>query len=110
MGFSWSSAANATTAGRLFLSGAALPLKEDVKILGVEVDQGLIAMSKTLTRKYSQRLSALRWVAGFLERNGKLLLYEPQIRPHLECAALSWIFCAATHRKRLTVSNAVLFG
>ena len=98
-----SPAAKAAMAGKLFFGGGVLPLQEEVKILGVEVDQGLRFDShvKAIAKKASQRISALRRVAGFLDRKGRLLLYKAQVRPHLEYAALSWMSCAATHRKRL---------
>ena len=49
-------------AGRLSFGDAALPFQEDVKILGVGVDQGLRCDShvKTIGKKASQRISALR--------------------------------------------------
>ncbi|KAG0727363.1 hypothetical protein GWK47_034818 [Chionoecetes opilio] len=49
----------------------------------------------------TNRVSALRRVARFLDRGGKLLLYKAQIRPYLEYAALSWMSCAASHTRRL---------
>ncbi|KAG0716444.1 hypothetical protein GWK47_009697 [Chionoecetes opilio] len=49
----------------------------------------------------SHRVSALRRVASFFDREGKLLLYKAQIRPYLEYAALSWMSCAASHTRRL---------
>ena len=78
------------------------PLQEEVKILGVEVDQGLRFDShvKAIDKKASQKISALRRVAGLFDRK-VLLLYKAQVRPHLEYVALSWMSCAATHRKRL---------
>ena len=97
-----SPAAKATMAGKLFFRDA-LPHQVEVKILGVEVDQRLRFDShvKAIAKKASQRISALRRVAGFLDRKKRLLLYKAQVRPHLEYAALSWMSCAATHRKRL---------
>ncbi|KAG0719753.1 hypothetical protein GWK47_049865 [Chionoecetes opilio] len=56
---------------------------------------------KHIARKASHRVSALRRVASFLDRGGKLLLYKAQIRPYLEYAALSWMSCAASHTRRL---------
>ncbi|MPD04617.1 hypothetical protein E2C01_100314 [Portunus trituberculatus] len=77
---SQSSAAMAAMAGKLSLSfgAAALPLQEDVKILGMEMDQGLRFDShvKTIAKKASHRISALRRMASFLDRKGRLLLYK----------------------------------
>ncbi|MPC86016.1 hypothetical protein E2C01_080828 [Portunus trituberculatus] len=79
---------------------AALLLQEDVKILGAEVDRGLRFDSrvKTIAKKASHRISALGRVASFLDKEGRLLLYKAQVRPHLEYAALSG---AATQRRKL---------
>ena len=77
-----SSAAKAAVANRLSFGGATLPLQEDVKILGVEVNQRLRFNShvKTIAKKASQKISALRRVAVFLDRKGRrLLLYKAQI-------------------------------
>ena len=46
-----SPAAKAAMAGKLCFGGDALPLQEEVKILGVEGDQRRTAMSKPLPRK-----------------------------------------------------------
>ena len=83
-------------AGRLFFGRDVLPLQEEVKILGVEVDSHI----KPIAKKAFERISALRKVASFLDKKGRLLLYKAQVRPHLEYAALSWMSCAATHRKK----------
>ncbi|KAG0717666.1 hypothetical protein GWK47_007964 [Chionoecetes opilio] len=89
--------------GRLWFGGVPLPLQEAVKVLGVEVYRELRFNShiKQIARKASYRVSALRRVASFLDRGGKLLLYKAQIRPYLEYAALSWMSCAASHTRRL---------
>ncbi|KAG0723253.1 hypothetical protein GWK47_043036 [Chionoecetes opilio] len=89
--------------GRLRFGGVPLPLQEAVKVLGVEVDRELRfdGHIKYIANKASHRVSALRRVASFLDRRGKLLLYKAQIRPYLEYAALSWMSCAASHTRRL---------
>ncbi|KAG0713833.1 hypothetical protein GWK47_015309 [Chionoecetes opilio] len=61
----------------------------------------LLANLFSAKMKDSHRVSALRRVASFLDRGGKLLLYKAQIRPYLEYAALSWMSCAASHTRRL---------
>ncbi|MPC25738.1 hypothetical protein E2C01_018860 [Portunus trituberculatus] len=103
MGVSRPPAAMAAMAGMLSFGTAVLPLQEDVKILGVEVDRGLRFDNhvKTIAKKASHRISALRRVVSFLDRMERLLLYKAQIWPHLEYTALSWMSCAATHRRRL---------
>ncbi|KAG0715595.1 hypothetical protein GWK47_011582 [Chionoecetes opilio] len=70
---------------------------------GVEVDRELRFNGhiKHIVKKTSHRVSALRRVASFLDRERKLLLYKAQIRPYLEYAALSWMPCAASHTRRL---------
>ncbi|KAG0711866.1 hypothetical protein GWK47_019692 [Chionoecetes opilio] len=89
--------------GRLWFGGVPLPLQEAVKVLGVEVDRELRFNGhiKYIAKKASHRVSALRRVASFLDRGGKLLLYKAQIRPYLEYAALSWMSCAASHTRRV---------
>lgn len=97
-------------AGRLFFGGAALPHQKDVKILGLEVDQRLRfdSHAKTNAKKFSQKISALRRVAGFLDRKGKLLLYKAQVWFHLEYAALSWMSCAVTRKSLDSIQRRVL--
>ncbi|KAG0715058.1 PDF receptor [Chionoecetes opilio] len=98
-----SPAAGPAVEGRLRFGGVPLPLQEAVKVLGVEVDRELRfdGHIKHSAKKASHRVSALRRVASFLDRGGKLLLYKAQIRPYLEYAALSWMSCAASHTRRL---------
>ncbi|KAG0719469.1 hypothetical protein GWK47_007268 [Chionoecetes opilio] len=98
-----SPAAGPAVEGRLLFGGVPLPLQEAVKVLGVEVDQELRfdGHIKHIAKKASHRVSALRRVASFLDRGGKLLLYKAQIRPYLEYAALSWISGATSHTRRL---------
>ena len=98
-----SPAAGPAVEGRLRFGGVPLPLQKAVKVLGVEVDRELRfdGHIKHIANKASHRVSALRRVASFLDRGGKLLLYKAQIRPYLEYAALSWMSCAASHTKRL---------
>ncbi|MPC57436.1 hypothetical protein E2C01_051416 [Portunus trituberculatus] len=124
---SQSPAAKAAIGRRLSFGGAALPLQEDIKIMGVDVDRGLRFDShvKTIAKKVSHRISALRKVAGFLNRIRRLLLYKVQdalhcqkvagflnrirrlllykvqVWTHLEYTALSRMPCTATHRRRL---------
>ncbi|KAG0726364.1 hypothetical protein GWK47_036769 [Chionoecetes opilio] len=98
-----SPAAGPAVEGRLRFGGVPLPLQEAVKVLEVEVDRELRfdGHIKHIAKKASHRVSALRRVARFLDRGGKLLLYKAQIRPYLEYAALSWMSCAASHTWRL---------
>ncbi|KAG0700520.1 hypothetical protein GWK47_025535 [Chionoecetes opilio] len=98
-----SPAAGPAVEGRLRFGGVPLPLQEAVKVLGVEVDRELrfYGHIKRIAKKASHSVSALRRVARFLDRGGKLLLYKAQIRPYLEYAALSWMSCAASHTRRL---------
>ncbi|KAG0723792.1 hypothetical protein GWK47_041933 [Chionoecetes opilio] len=98
-----SPAAGPAVEGRLRFGGVPLPLQGAVKVLGVKVDRDLRfdGHTKHIAKKASHRVSALRRVARFLDRGGKLLLYKAQIRPYLEYAALSWMSCAASHTRRL---------
>ncbi|KAG0710836.1 putative RNA-directed DNA polymerase from transposon X-element [Chionoecetes opilio] len=98
-----SPAAGPAVEGRLRFGGVPLPLQEAVKVLGVGVDRELRfdGHIKHIAKKASHRVSALRRVASFLDRGGKLLLYKAQIRPYLEYAALSWMLYAASHTRRL---------
>ncbi|KAG0729402.1 hypothetical protein GWK47_030396 [Chionoecetes opilio] len=79
--------------------GVPLPLQEAVKVLGVEVDRELRfdGHIKHIAKKASHRVSALRRVARFLDRGGKLLLYKAQIRPYLEYAALLDVVRSLAH-------------
>ncbi|KAG0718893.1 hypothetical protein GWK47_051595 [Chionoecetes opilio] len=96
-------AAGPAVEGRLRFGGVPLRLQVAVKVLGVEVDRELRfdGHIKHIAKKASHKVSALRRVASFLDRGGKLLLYKAQIRPYLEYAALSCMSCAASHTKRL---------
>ncbi|KAG0710903.1 putative RNA-directed DNA polymerase from transposon X-element [Chionoecetes opilio] len=98
-----SPAARPAVEGTLRFGGVPLPFQEAVKVLGVEVDRELRfdGHIKHIAKKASRRVFALRRVASFLDRGGKLLLYKAQIRPYLEYAALSWMSCAASHTRRL---------
>lgn len=89
--------------GKLYFNGVHLPVQDTIKILGVEVDRELRfdGHIKDIAKKASHRITALRRMAGFLDKGGKLLLYKAQIRPYLEYAALSWMSCASSHTKKL---------
>ena len=54
-----------------------------------------------MAHQTSQRVSALRRVAGNLDSRGILTLYKAQIRPCMEYGALTWMSGAATHTQRL---------
>ncbi|KAG0710727.1 putative RNA-directed DNA polymerase from transposon X-element [Chionoecetes opilio] len=97
-----SPAAGPALEGRLRFGGVPLPLQEAVKVLGVEVGRELRFEGhiKHIAHK-AYRVSALRRVASFLDRGGKLLLYKAQIRPYLKYAVLSWMSCTASHIKRV---------
>ena len=56
---------------------------------------------KSVARQTSQRVTALRQVAGSLDSRGILTLYKAQIRPCMEYGALAWMSGAATHIRRL---------
>ena len=103
MVISRSPTAGPTMEGRLRFGGVPLPPQETIKILGVEVDRGLRFDShiKHIAQKASQKVSALRRVASFLDKKGRLTLYKAKIRPYLEYAALSWVSSAASHTRKL---------
>ncbi|KAG0712090.1 hypothetical protein GWK47_002146 [Chionoecetes opilio] len=102
-----SPAAGPAVEGRLRFGGVPLPLQEAVKVLGVEVDRELRfdGHIKHIAKKASHRVSALRKVASFLDRGGKLLLYKAQIRPYLEYVSISWMSCAASQLGGWTASS-----
>ena len=83
--------------GRIRFGGVLLPLQEAVKILGVEVDQGLRfdGHFRHIAQKPSYRVSVLCRMASFLDKKGRPLLYKTQLRPYLKYATLSWVSCAA---------------
>ncbi|XP_050714148.1 uncharacterized protein LOC126997138 [Eriocheir sinensis] len=98
-----SPAATQGVEGQLRFGDVQLPLQDNIKVLGITIDQELrydqhIA---TVARQTSQRVSALRRVAGSLDPRGILTLYKAQIRPCMEYGALSWMSSAVTHTRRL---------
>ncbi|XP_050691049.1 uncharacterized protein LOC126982766 [Eriocheir sinensis] len=89
--------------GQLRFGDVQLPLQDNIKVLGITIDRELrydqhIA---TVARQTSQRVSALRRVAGSLDPRGILTLYKAQIRHCMEDGALSWMSSAATRTRRL---------
>ena len=80
-----------------------LPLQDYVRILGVDLDRELRfdRHIKHVARQASLRVSALRRVAGLLDKRGILLLYKAQVRPYLEYGTLTWMSSAATHLRLL---------
>ncbi|XP_050714130.1 uncharacterized protein LOC126997114 [Eriocheir sinensis] len=98
-----SPAATQGVEGQLRFGDVQLPLQDNIKVLGITIDRELrydqhIA---TVARQTSQRVSALRRVAGSLDPRGILTLYKAQIRPCMEYGALSWMSSAVTHARRL---------
>ncbi|XP_045133326.1 uncharacterized protein LOC123517380 [Portunus trituberculatus] len=55
----------------------------------------------SVARQTSQRVSALRRMAGSLDSRGILTFYRAQIRPCMEYGALTWMSSAHTHTSRL---------
>ncbi len=98
-----SPAASQAVAGRVLFGGVTLPLKDDIRILGVDLDKELRfdRHLKHIARQASLRVSALRRIASLLDKRGILLLYKAQIRPYLEYGALTWMSSAPTHLRRL---------
>ena len=103
MVISRSPAAPQAVEGQLRFEGVRLPLQENIKILGVTIDRELRYDQHitSVARQTSQRVSALRRVAGSLDSRGILTLYKAQIRPCMEYGALAWMSGAATHTRRL---------
>ena len=103
MVISRSPAAKLAAEGLLCFDGVPLPLQEAVKILGKVVDPKLRfdGHIKHIAYKASHRVTVLRRMAGFLYKEGKLLLYKAKIRPYLEYASLSWMSCASSHTRKL---------
>ena len=103
MVISRSPAAPQAVEGQLRFGDVRLPLQDNIKILGVTIDQELRFDQhiKSVARQTSQRVSALRRVAGSLDSRGILTLYKAQIRPCMEYGALTWMSGAATHTRRL---------
>ena len=94
-----SPAAKVAFAGRLFFGRDGFPFQEKVKILEVEIDQGLIHV-KAMVKKGSQSISVLRRVAGFLDRKGRLLLYKAHVRTLLGvCSPLLDVLCSHTQKE-----------
>ena len=89
--------------GEVMFGSITLPLQECIKILGVDLDRELRfdRHLKHVAHQASLRVSALRRVAGLLDKRGIQLLYKAQIRPYLEYGALTWMSSAATHMQRL---------
>lgn len=76
----------------IFISGRLLPHQESLSILGVKFDKHLTFGDhvKNLAQKASQRLSVLRRIKGYLERDGLEILYKTQVRSFFEYAPLAW--------------------
>ena len=98
-----SPAASQAVEGQLQFEGVRLPLQDTIKVLGITIDRELRYDQHitTVARRTSQRVSALRRVAGSLDSRGILTLYKAQIRPCMEYGALAWMSGAATHTRRL---------
>ena len=79
-----------------------MPLEEHIKVLGVAVDRCLRFDHHVaaVARQTSQRVSALRRMAGNLDFHGILTLYKAQIRPCMEYDVLIWMSSAITHVQR----------
>ena len=103
MVISRSPAASQAVEGLLRFEGEQLTLQEHIKILGVTMDRELRYDTHitSVARQTSQRVSALRRVAGSLDSRGILNLYKAQIRPCMEYGALTWMSSAHTHTSRL---------
>ncbi|XP_045130660.1 uncharacterized protein LOC123515839 [Portunus trituberculatus] len=103
MVISRSLAARQEVEGKVMFGSITLPLQEYIKVLGVDLDRELRfdRHLKHVAHQASLRVSALRRVAGLLDKRGIQLLYKAQIRPYLEYGVLTWISSAATHLQRL---------
>ncbi|KAK3865356.1 hypothetical protein Pcinc_029030 [Petrolisthes cinctipes] len=94
-----SPAASQAVEGKLKFGSITRPLQDHVKILGVTFDV-VLRFDKHIhhiAHQASLRVSALRRVAGFLDKRGLMTLYKAQVRPHLEYGALMWMSSATTH-------------
>ena len=98
-----SPAAPQAVEGQILFEGVRLPLQDTIKVLGVTIDRELRYDQHitAVARQTSQRVPALRRVAGSLDSRGILTLYKAQIRPCMEYGALAWMSGAATHTRRL---------
>ena len=71
-------------------------------ILRVTVDRCLrFDHVAAVARQTSQRIYALRRIAGNLDAHGIFILYKAQIRPRMAYGALTWMSSAAAHVQRL---------
>ena len=80
-----------------------LQLQESLSILGVTIDSKLSFGQhvRALAQKASQKLSVLRRIKGFLDKEGLAVLYKTQVRSLLEYAPLSWGGAPPSYLKKL---------
>ena len=77
--------------------------KEEVKILGVTIDEKLSFNShiKTLCMKASQKLGALSRMSHCLNKTEKSLIFNSMIKSHFNYCPLLWMFCSRTSNNRI---------
>ena len=77
--------------------------KEEVKILGVTIDEKLSFNShiKTLCMKVSQKLGALSRMSHCLSKTEKSLIFNSMIKSHFNYCPLWWMFCSWTPNNRI---------
>nr|XP_053641009.1 uncharacterized protein LOC128694747 [Cherax quadricarinatus] len=85
------------------MNGTMLAPGEEADILGVKFDSKLTMKNHVvnLANKAARKLTALRRISHLLDSRGCKILYEAQVRSHLEYAPLSWFACPPSHLRLL---------
>lgn len=87
----------------LVLGTQELHREESIEILGVKFDSKMtmVAHVQDLAKRAAKKLTALRRIARFLDSGSCKILYNAQVRSHLEYAPLSWQGCPPSHLRLL---------
>lgn len=87
----------------LKLEGKTLPLQSSINILGVQIDAHLSFTNhvKEIATKCGRKLACIRRIAHLLDSKGCLMLYNSQVRSHMEYSPLVWSSCPPSHLRLL---------
>ena len=80
-----------------------MPEVEEIKLLGVLIDQQLPFASQlhAIALQARQRTGSSRRASRYLDSKGNAMVYKACTRPRLEYAHLAWMGAAPTHLDKL---------